>query len=104
MGFFRTGKREVLELVATRSKEGRSSSFRTLARKLGLSDDAACSHLKRLWREGLIRSDEVPSRRRLSLDPGESIRELRFELSGRGRARLEWYARRDERDTGDSPW
>lgn len=104
MSFFMTGKREVLELIAARSKEGKSSSFRTLARELGVSEDAACSHLKRLWCVGLIKSDEVPSRRRLSLDPGESIRELRFELSGRGRARLDWYARRDERDAEDPLW
>jgi hypothetical protein len=99
-----TGKREVLELISTRSKDGKASSFRTLVGELGLSEDAACSHLKRLWREGLIRSDEVPPRRRLSLEPGESIRELRFQLSRRGRARLDWYAHRDEEEAEGWPW
>jgi predicted ArsR family transcriptional regulator len=98
-----TEKRMVLELISARSKDGKASSFRALAVELGLSEEAACSHLKRLWREGLIRSDEVPPRRRLSLEPGESIRELRFQLSRRGRARLDWYAQRDEEEAEERP-
>lgn len=92
-------KREVLRFVAARSKEGKSSSFQSLVQEFGISSEAACSHLKRLWREGLVKSDEVPPRRRLSLGPGESIRDLRFTLSRRGRARLEWYASNDEEES-----
>jgi DNA-binding IclR family transcriptional regulator len=94
-------KPEVLKLIAARSKDGKPSSFGTLVREFGLSAEAACSHLKRLWREGLVRSDEEPPRRRLSLGPGESLRELRFVISGRGRRWLRWYADRDEQDSED---
>jgi hypothetical protein len=91
-------KQEILEFVAARTGEGRSTSFRTLVDEFDLSPEAACSHLKRLWRERLIRSAEVPTRRRLSLGPGESIRDLTFDVSRRGRERIAWYAARDADD------
>jgi DNA-binding MarR family transcriptional regulator len=90
-----TEQREVLELILARTREGRETSFRSLVREFELSPEAACGHLKRLWREGLIRSTEVPPRRRRTLSPGESIREMRFELARRGRRRLDWYKRKD---------
>ncbi len=96
-----TEQREVLELVAARMRDAKATSFRTLVRELDLSPEAACGHLKRLWREGLIRSNEIPPRRRLSLGPGESIRDLRFELARRGRKRLHWYADQDAKSDED---
>ena len=95
-----TEQRKILELIHGRTRENRETSFRTLVREFDLSPEAACGHLKRLWREGLIRSAEVPPRRSRSLGPGESIRDLRFHLARRGKARLSWYERRD-RDEED---
>ena len=96
-----TQQREVLELIAARMRDGMATSFLTLAGEFDMSPESACGHLKRLWREGLIRSTEIPPRRRLSLGPGESIRDLRFKLGRRGQRRLDWYAREDKkRDEG----
>ena len=89
-------KREVLSLISKRTKEGKLTSFRTLVRDLELSPDAACSHLKRLWRERLIRSEEYPPRWGTGLGPGESVRELHFKLARRGREKLDWWARQEE--------
>jgi len=93
-----TEQREVLDLMLLRTREGRETSFRTLMREFDLSPEAACGHLKRLWREGLIRSAEVPPRRSRSLGPGESMRDLRFHLSRRGMARLVWWKKRDREE------
>jgi hypothetical protein len=94
-----TKQREILQLIADRSRDGKDTSFQTLVDEFLLSPESACGHLKRTWREGLICSSEVPPRRRPSLSPGESIRDLRFELARRGRRRLKWYADKDaERD------
>ena len=89
---------EVLKVVAKRSREGLSTSYRSLGRELDLSDEAACEHLKRLWRERLIRSTMRPPRFKFRLEPGESIRDLRFEIAFRGRERLRWYKERDEQE------
>jgi hypothetical protein len=94
-------QRSVLKLMAERTRAGKLTSYRSLVRELGLSPDAACGHLKRLWRERLIESCDRPERFRYRLEPGESIRDLRFELSARGSQRLRWYRKRDERDGGD---
>ena len=93
-------KYEVLELIESRTKEGKSASCRTLAAESGLSLEASCSHLKRLWRERLIRTDDVPARRRPSLGPGESIRDLGFKLAARGRQWLRW----DRGRIADDEW
>ena len=89
---------EVLRLIGERTLEGRSTSYRTLARELELSEPAACEHLKRAWRERLIRSSDRPPRYKFRLEAGESIRDLRFQLSVRGKERLRWYAERDEEE------
>jgi predicted transcriptional regulator len=87
---------EVLRVIAERTREGHSTSYRTLARELDLSEEAVCEHLKRLWRERLIRSTMRPARYKFRLEPGESIRDLVFDLAGRGKERLRWYKERDE--------
>lgn len=91
-------KREVLELVAARTREGKATSYRSLIWPLGLSEDAACDHLKRLWQQRLI---ECTSARDLASEfrpePHESVRELAFQLSSRGRARLRWWRERDKK-------
>jgi DNA-binding MarR family transcriptional regulator len=97
-------QRRVLEFVAGRSGEGKATSFKLVAREFELSLEAATNHLRRLWREGLIRTEETPTRRRPTLGPGESIRELRFAISRRGRERLRWYARRDEQERTEGTW
>src|SRR6266705_7012009 len=94
-------QRSVLKLIATRTRAGKSTSYRSLVRELDLSPEAACGHLQRLWRERLIESWGRPKRYRFRLRPGESIRELRFELSDRGKERLRWYRQRDEQEEGD---
>jgi hypothetical protein len=89
-------KREVLELIAERSEGGRSTSYRSLVRRLPLPFEAACGHLERLWRERLIESTtpRLP-RFRFRLEPDERIGDLRFWLTERGAERLDWYVMRD---------
>jgi DNA-binding MarR family transcriptional regulator len=93
-------QRSVLKLIAERTRAGKPTSYRSLVRELGLSVEAACGHLKRLWRERLIESSDRPERFRYRLEPGESMRDLRFELSDRGRERLRWYREKEEKDEG----
>jgi hypothetical protein len=90
-------QRDVLELIAKRTREERESSYRSLVKEFDISDEAACGHLKRLWDARLI--DPTDSRRprfRFRLERGESIRDLRFRLTKRGAARLRWYELKDE--------
>ena len=82
-------KREVLELIEERTKEGKETSFGTLVHELGLSPEAACSHLRRLWRERLIKSADWPSSYGRAAAFHPSIRELDFRITRRGLARLE---------------
>jgi len=89
-------KREVLELIGKRTQEDKDTSFQTLVSEFWLSPEAARSHLKRLWRDRLVRSTGYPATYRQGLGPGESIRELEFRLSRRGRERLRWYEAKDE--------
>src|SRR5215831_73275 len=91
-------KREVLELIAERTRNGRETSYRTLVNELGLSPDAAASHLKRLWTQGFIKNTTDTGRASERLGPGESIRDLRFILARRGRERLTWYRQGDEEE------
>lgn len=96
-------RRSVLQLVAERTRRGRSSSYRTITRELDLSEEAACDCLKRLWRERLIEAEtERPSRFRFRLEPRESLRGLRFSLAERGRDRLRWWIEKEKEE--DSPW
>ena len=99
LGFGRiVRRREVLELVEERTRDGRETSYRTLVAELWLSRDAATSHLKRLWAQRFIKSTSYPSRFSEQLGPGESIRDLSFTLARRGRERLQWYRERDGRE------
>ena len=92
-------KREILELIAERTKEGKQTSFRSLVREFGISGEAACGHMKRLWNERLIDCTTYrPSGYGFRLESRESIRELSFRMTRRGRERLEWYAERDRRE------
>src|SRR2546426_10291079 len=88
-------RRQVLEVIEARTREGKESSYRTLVDELWLTPDAAVSHLKRLWAERFIRSTSYPFRFSDQLGPGESIRDLSFTLARRGRERLRWYRERD---------
>jgi hypothetical protein len=90
-------KRQVLELIAERSADGRKTSYRSVVRWLPLSFEGACAHLERLWRERLIEATTPRQPRfRFRLEPCERISGLRFWLTGRGADRLDWYAMRDE--------
>ena len=90
-------KPEVLKLVVRRSRENRATSYRTLVREFfPLSEEAACGHLKRLWDQRLIEPRgprELEYRYRL--EPGESLRELRFEITARGEARWRWWKKEE---------
>jgi hypothetical protein len=97
----RASKREVLELIAERTSDGLRTSFRRVADGLVISEDAACSHLSRLWRARLIETSDGAS----ASDPGvagTSIRDLRFRISDRGRVRLMWWKERDRER--EEPW
>jgi hypothetical protein len=92
-------QRKVLTFIAKRTGEGRGVTAHELSEEfwLSLSLDAACGHLKRLWRERLIVASAARSRRyRFRLEPGEPILPLRFRLTARGRDRLRWHERQDE--------
>ncbi len=91
------GKKEVLELIARRSRENRETSYRSLVREFDLSVEAACGHLKRLWAGRLIEpaSPRLPGFR-FRLEPRECIRELRFRVAKRGVRRLAWYEEHKE--------
>jgi hypothetical protein len=92
-------QREVLTFIAKRAGEGRGITAQDLAGEfwLSLSLDAACGHLKRLWRERLIETASArPPRFRFRLEPGEPILPLHFRPTVRGRERLRWYERRDD--------
>jgi hypothetical protein len=88
-------KREVLELIGERAPEGERTSFRTLVAELLISPDAACSHLRRLWRERLIQSTDYPSSYRRAAVLGPSVRELEFRITRRGLGRLERWKKLD---------
>ena len=92
-------QREVLTFIAKRAEAGRGVTAPDLAEEfwLALSLDAACGHLRRLWRERLLEAGSVRSPKfRFRLEPGEPILPLRFRLTARGRERLRWYERQDE--------
>lgn len=90
-------KREVLELIAARTRENHETSFRSLLRELDITEEAACSHLKRLWEARLIGTTSYrPRGSEFRLERGESIREIHFRLSKRGEQRLAWYAKDDD--------
>ena len=97
-------QREVLELIARRGRDGRSTSFRTVAREFLLSEVAACGRLQRLWRERLIEAGNRPAGFQFRLAPGESVRELGFVLAERGRARLRWYQKRQRAEEKAEGW
>ena len=99
------GKREVLRLVARRNGESRSTSFRSLVREFWLSEEAACEHLKRLWQQRLIKPTEArEDGAEYALQPGESIRELRFRPSEKGKDRLRFWRRKEKREAGEGWW
>lgn len=91
-------KREVLKLIAARTREGRVTSFRTLVSVLEISPENACDHLMRLWRERLIEASTFrPSGYQFRLEPRESIRTVRFEIARRGKVRLRWYSKQKQK-------
>ena len=91
-------KKEILEFINQRTREGRSVSYQTLVQRCGLTPETACDYLKRLWRERLIECADRPPRFHFRQGPGESIRDLRFELSERGRERLKWHREREREE------
>lgn len=98
-------KREALELVAERTREGKSTSYRSLVWSLDLSEDAACDHLRRLWQQRLIEcTTERSPGFEFQLEPHESVRELRFQLASRGRARLRWWRREEKKQEEGWLW
>lgn len=90
----------VLKFFEKRVAEGRPAlSYEDLVREFPLSPEAACDHLKRLWRERLIEAVTFrPRRFRFRLQAEESLRQLRFRLAGRGQERLAWYREQKENE------
>jgi hypothetical protein len=95
-----SNKKQILEFIQERTRAGGTVSYQTLVNRCDLTPETACDYLKRLWRERLIECADRPPRFHFRLEPGESIRDLRFELSERGRERLKWQRER-ERDEED---
>ena len=91
-------KNQILEFIGKQTREGRTVSYLTLVNKCGLTPETACDYLKRLWRERLIKCGDRPPRFHFRLGPGESIRDLRFGLSDRGRERLRWQREREREE------
>jgi DNA-binding IclR family transcriptional regulator len=94
-------KNEILEFIEKRTREGQTVSYLTLVNQCGLTPETACDYLKRLWRERLLECADRPPRFHFRLGPGESIRDLRFELSERGRERLRWRHQREREEEED---
>ncbi len=95
----------VLKLPARRAERGRSISSEDLAREFSLSLQAGSGRLARLWRNQLVEAQgDRRSRFRFRLEPGERLRDLRFDLTTRGRERLQWYDEQEKRAKGQSPW
>ena len=95
--FGTVSKRDVLTLIGERSGERKVTSYRTLTSSFFLSAEAACSHLKRLWQERLIKSTGDPACFNQAVESHPSIRELDFRITRRGVERLEhWEALEEE--------
>jgi hypothetical protein len=95
----------VLQLVARRTQRNESTGYEDLARELWLSPEAACGHLARLWRSRLIEAKgDRRARFQFRLEPGESLRALRFTLAARGQKRLRWYEEEAKRARGRLGW
>ncbi len=87
-------KHEVLEFIAQETRQGHSVSFEDLSEEFGLSLQAACDHLKRLWRDRLIEAtSHRPKGFKFRLQPHELFVSLKFRLTPRGAERLRWYRR-----------
>ena len=98
-------KRDVLRLIAERSREKKRTSYRSVVREFELSDESACDHLRRLWQHRLIESSEVRDPGwAYRLRPRESVRTLRFELTAKGRARLRWWQQQAAGERERWPW
>lgn len=97
-------RREILKLIAARTRSGQTTSFRTLVWKLDLSKESACEYLKRLWRERLLRSLDRATGFGFRLGPGESLRELHFKIHKRGLMRLEWWRLEAKREKEGEEW
>ncbi len=92
-------QKKVLKFVATQGGNRQPVSYRELVEEFGLSPEAACGHLERLWRARLIEAlTPRRTRFRFRLEPGENVRELRFRLAGRGQARLRWYRHKEDKE------
>ena len=90
-------QRGVLKFIAEQSRRQCSVSFKEMMHEFGLSAEAGCDHLKRLWRDRLIETVTYrPHGFHFRLRPGESLRELRFHLAPRGEARLRWYREKEK--------
>jgi len=90
---------EVLELIAERMERGKSTSSAEVVEEYDLEETAACGHLKRLWRERLVETvSSRPLRFKFRLTPGESLRDLRFKIAPRGKARLRWIEGQEEQE------
>lgn len=94
-------QQEVLTFIAKRTAEGHAVTVQDLAREFWTSPEAACGHLRRLWRERLVETSSArPPRFRFRLEPGEPLLPLRFRVTARGEERLRWYGRQDEDNGG----
>ncbi len=95
-------QRDVLTFLASQAAEGHAVTVDDLVREFGVSREAACGRLTRLWRERLIEAVAArPPRFRFRLQPGEAIHALHFRITTRGRQRLRWCERHGEgRDGG----
>ena len=86
----------MLELIGERSGEEETTDVGTLVSELLISPDAACSHLRRLWRERLIKNVDWPSSYRRAAALRLSIREVEFRITRRGIERLERWKEQDD--------
>ena len=83
---------DVLRFLSKELERGHSVSHRELAEAFGLSPEAACGHLARLWRNRLVIGISAGRKRfQFRLERGESIIHFHFCLAPRGWDRLRWY-------------
>ncbi len=88
----------ILKMFARRAQDRSPVTLHDVARELDITDQAAVDCLERLWRLQLIAPLGLrPSGFKWRRAPGERVAPLRFRLTHRGEAKLQWWAKQNRR-------
>src|SRR5437867_1697209 len=93
--------RKVLGFIAEMDNELQPVKVADVERRFKLSRAAAADHLRRLWKDRLIEAAQFRQRGyKFRPRPGESLGSLKFQMTARGRDRMNWH----EENDGDLEW